>query len=207
MLVLLERQPPMSNSASKEKTRRWRDHFLSLPGCCCFSDTASDVWLRRLLRAQKSSAVIKKTATVTGTAIAACKPELHDIPLQWFTSDTLGASPPEVAGALAAVPVGKLEPLWEGVTWEDKVEVARGVGVFEDSFDIEVVVFDEAVFDVVEEPSKDSAVGEAPKAVSENSVSREAFKLSKASALGPSVPVKPENAPTAAVGTLAGSDI
>lgn len=95
----------MSNSASKENTRKCLDQFFF--GVCFFSDTGSASRLRHLRRMQKKSkANMRRAAMTIGTAIAACRPELHEMPLHWSFSDTVGASPVVLEAASAAVLVG-----------------------------------------------------------------------------------------------------
>lgn len=75
---------------------------------------------------------MKRAATTIGTATAACRPELQDIPWHWSFSDTVGASPVVLVAASAAVPVGEWELVVVGETMscEGRIEVERVVGGF-----------------------------------------------------------------------------
>lgn len=89
-LLLDEKRPPMRSSASKEKTRRWRDHFFGVLGRR-FSEmgAAAQAPVRccrrlRRRRQRKARAKMRRVPTTTGTAMAACRPGLHDMLLQEF---------------------------------------------------------------------------------------------------------------------------
>lgn len=94
----------MSNSASKEKARRWRDHFLpAFFGF--FSDTAAPAALLFLLLAQKKNRrAAAIAATTTGTAIAAFKAGEHEMRLQEF-SETVTAPSLVLLAVLEGLPV------------------------------------------------------------------------------------------------------
>lgn len=177
----------MRSSASKEKTRRCLDHFFF--GVCFFSETGSASLLRRLRRIQqKIKANIKRAAITIGTAMAACRPELHETPLHWSFSDTVGASPVVLEAASAAVPVGDSESVVvAGVSLEDIIEVDKVVCV-----SIELLL-EKAVVD--EDSTEEVVLEAAVPVVSVNSLCREALKLSKAEPLGLFVPVMPLKAP------------
>lgn len=74
---MLEYLPPINNSASNEKTLRWRVHFFFLLTGACFSVSSRPTavaLLFRLLMQKNKSAIAAKTTTTTGTATAACIP-------------------------------------------------------------------------------------------------------------------------------------
>ena len=97
-------------------------------------------------------AIISRTPTTTGTAMAAWSPELHDILSQSF-SETVGFSPLVLLAAFSPVTEGESELGETGVllSAEDTIEVSRVVGVrlvaaiveLDSSFDV-----DEACSDV-----------------------------------------------------------
>jgi hypothetical protein len=128
MLLVLENRPPMSNSASNEKARRCRDHFLpAFLGF--FSDTTAPLFLLLLLAKRKNKKMPTRAATTIGTATAALRADEHDRLLQdfWVT-----VTPPvALLAALVAVPVAVLDRLAVALVAPVATEVAKVVEAVE----------------------------------------------------------------------------
>lgn len=110
----------MRSSASKEKTRRCRDHFLLfLLGR--FSETAPPAALRLLLLIKKKMRPkMAMAATTTGTATAALRPGEQEMPLHELSS----TSTAPLVVLLAALPAVPLAPsLVLGLTSEGAGDV------------------------------------------------------------------------------------
>lgn len=117
-LFVLEYLPPISNSLSKEKTRRCRVQFgFFAPAIGTFSASScgGSALLFRLLMQKNINAAAASTTTTTGTATAACTPG-DDMALWFFC--TFGV----VFEALVATVV--LAP----VVWEPAIEFVAELG-------------------------------------------------------------------------------
>lgn len=109
MLLLLEYRPPISNSASNENTLRCRDHFFPFFFGFFSDSTTPAAALLLLLRAKKKNKNIPAiAATMTGTAIAALRPDEHDM-LSHDFSDTV-TTPEVLLAAFDPVPDGFSAP-------------------------------------------------------------------------------------------------
>lgn len=110
MLLELEYRPPMSNSASNENTLKCRDHFFPFFFGFFSDSTTPSAALLLLLRAKKKNKNIPAIAArTTGTAIAALRPDEHEMLSQDF-SDTVTA-PVVLLAAFDAVPDVLPEPV------------------------------------------------------------------------------------------------
>ena len=130
-LFVLENLPPMSSSSPKENTRRCRDHFFF---GLAFS-SSGDAGLCRLLRlrARKNSRPkIASMPSTTGTAMAACRPELHEM-LSHFC-DTATEESDWLDAAFVAVLEGEfvgVPDVGETSDCDDSVDVERVDGMDE----------------------------------------------------------------------------
>jgi hypothetical protein len=183
--LLLEKRPPINNSASKEKARRCRDHFL--PGFLgFFSERAAPAALRFLLLTQnnnRSTAAI--AATTTGTATAALRAEEHDMLLQ-EDSETVTTPSLVLLAALLAVLEALSLILADAELPAPEVTVASVVPAEETEEPVVSVVIElVAVVEVLRVPSRVVAV---------NSLCKEERKLFMTDVPGPLVPVMPVKA-------------
>ena len=180
MLLELEERPPISNSASKEKTLKCRDHFFLL-FWGAFSDTTvpAAFLLLLLLAHNKNSTTAAMTATTTGTATAAFRAEEHDI-LSQDVCETVTA--PSLVLLAALVPVLVAVPLMlaDASVPVAEVTVARVVGAAELELDCESDCEPDCEPDCaeVEDAAEDVDVVLAPgPSVPENSLCKEDIML------------------------------
>lgn len=198
MLLVLEKRPPMSNSASKEKARKCRDHFLPA-FFAFFSDTAAPsprVRFFLLLAKNKNKKRPTRAATTSGTATAALSAEEHEM-LSHLLWETVTA-PLVLLAAFVAVVEAWVSDIEDAAEVTDVVKVVddiADVGAADGDSDAEAGANALALSDTLVKVAAllDGAPVRVP-VVWENSLASDDAMLSRSVVSGPSgvvMPVKP----------------